>query len=424
MESNKPISSVLRKVGAFLSHDRLMTMLIHILGISIIIVIPEIIIRQFSPDRHNADTAFRAEWTMYVKALIYAAVFYLNYLVIFDWSLRRRRRPALWFLGANILLISVAAILIFSTLAICDHPGDHRRHGGPDFGKKEQCEQPIVPPGHYRHPEGEKGGEKHKRRHIIREPLPFMVRDAVALILLVGLAAAVKLGLRSTQLRRKAAATEAMQRRTELDNLKSQLNPHFLFNTLNTIYALIAIDGPKAQNAVYELSKMLRYMLYNSSATVALSRECELVTSYVDLMKLRLPDSTRIEMKLDPGADAGMQVAPLILLTLVENFFKHGDLSAPAPPVPSITLTTNGGMIRFVTVNACRQEPTEKQRGGGIGLVNLKRRLLLIYGQRATLSTKLSPDGRIFEAVMTIDLTASPAPDNADPHSDGGNVTP
>ena len=145
-------------------------------------------------------------------------------------------------------------------------------------------------------------------------------RDVVMLILVIGFATALRLGDKWLKLDRRRQDLVNMQREEELKNLKSQLNPHFLFNTLNSIYALIAISPTKAQEAVHELSRLLRYVLYDTSATVSLKQELAFIDNYVSLMKLRLSSAIRLNVTLDAGNNETLRVAPLLFITLIETF--------------------------------------------------------------------------------------------------------
>ena len=123
------------------------------------------------------------------------------------------------------------------------------------------------------------------------------------------------------------ARREAEKSRTEaeLKNLRNQLNPHFLLNTLNNIYALIAFDADKAQTAVQELSRLLRHVLYdNQQNFVTLDKEMDFIRNYIELMRIRLSANVRVETKIDVRPDSRTEIAPLIFISLIENAFKHG----------------------------------------------------------------------------------------------------
>ncbi len=125
----------------------------------------------------------------------------------------------------------------------------------------------------------------------------------------------------------EAARKEAERNRTEaeLKNLRNQLNPHFLLNTLNNIYALIAFDTDKAQQAVQELSKLLRYVLYDNQQTyVPLGKETDFIRNYIELMRIRLSSNVQMTTQIDILPDSQTLIAPLIFISLIENAFKHG----------------------------------------------------------------------------------------------------
>lgn len=144
--------------------------------------------------------------------------------------------------------------------------------------------------------------------------------------------AAVQRGQREVELRR---ALEQEKTVTELSWLKAQLNPHFFFNTLNNIYALTLLDGDQAREALHRLSRLMRYVLYETqTGTAPLSQELQFVQDYLDLMQLRLTDDVTLEFER-PAPLHDTPVAPLLLLTFVENAFKHG-VSALAPSRISI----------------------------------------------------------------------------------------
>ena len=118
---------------------------------------------------------------------------------------------------------------------------------------------------------------------------------------------------------------ERQKTEAELKNLKNQLNPHFLLNTLNNIYALIAFNSDKAQEAVQELSKLLRHVLYDNQQTfVPLEKELDFIRNYVALMRIRLPQQVEVSVNLEVDSGGALQIAPLIFISLIENAFKHG----------------------------------------------------------------------------------------------------
>ena len=177
--------------------------------------------------------------------------------------------------------------------------------------------------------------------------------------------------MRSEEERRKSAEAE-------LTWLKNQLNPHFLFNTLNNISSLTQIDPDQAQERIGQLSDALRYALYDSEAEkVPLSGEVAFMENYIDLMALRCNEHTLVERRLTLP-DHEVMIAPLLFISLIENAFKHG-VSARNDSVVRIDLHGEGEDLCFVCENTLFEKGTDDRSGSGIGLVNLRRRLELIY---------------------------------------------
>lgn len=192
---------------------------------------------------------------------------------------------------------------------------------------------------------------------------------------------------------------EHQQLLTELAMLKTQINPHFLFNTLNNIYSLTSRKSDRAPEAVLRLAEIMRYLLYESSTdTVPLSRELVHLRAFLDLQRLRLPASApeAICFQVEGIApDSAHPIAPLLLLPLVENAFKHGDLTVrPVAVHISLTLLPDDGRLRFTVLN--HLPPADEGRHlpeqpGGVGLANLRRRLTLLYPGRHVLDVQTPP---------------------------------
>lgn len=170
---------------------------------------------------------------------------------------------------------------------------------------------------------------------------------------------------------------------TELAYLKSQVNPHFLFNTLNNIYSLAYKQHPETPDAIMKLSLLMRYMLYESNdALVSLEKEVDHINNFIDLQKLRLREHTII--KLDVQGDLkGKQIAPMLLMTLVENAFKHGLVSKNEIGI-LMNLEVKEDLLLFSTINNTSSH--KKREYGGIGLENLRRRLNLLYANQHQLA--------------------------------------
>ncbi|RZJ89054.1 MAG: hypothetical protein EOO20_12005, partial [Chryseobacterium sp.] len=173
----------------------------------------------------------------------------------------------------------------------------------------------------------------------------------------------------------------AEQQRTnaELQLLKSQLHPHFLFNTLNNLYSHILDQSPKAPEIVLKLSALLRFMIYESSDDISLGKEITLIEHYVALEKLRYEDRLDLSIVIS-GDTSGHRIAPLLLLPFLENAFKHGASRQIDQCWISLHLSIDGNMMNFKLVNSVDNEAEPGgDKTGGLGLQNVQRRLDLLY---------------------------------------------
>jgi two-component system, LytTR family, sensor kinase len=185
----------------------------------------------------------------------------------------------------------------------------------------------------------------------------------------------------------------------ELAFLKSQINPHFLFNTLNNLYGLSLSEPDKTPDAIVQLSDMMRYMLYESNSDkVLLEKEIAYLRSYIDLQKLRYFGTTFIDFKIN-GDLNHQQIAPLLLISFVENAFKHGDVFDENYPL-SMTLNISEKQLIFDVKNKIHNK--NKEEVGGFGVKTVERRLALLYPNRHKLTA--TSDKNIFESHLEIDL--------------------
>ncbi|RFS14679.1 sensor histidine kinase [Emticicia sp. C21] len=158
--------------------------------------------------------------------------------------------------------------------------------------------------------------------------------------------------------------------------LKNQLNPHFLFNTLNNIYSLALNQSPKTPEAVMKLSELMRYMLYESNQEkVSLETELTYLNNFIELQKIRYSGQTYVDFQVI-GDVSSQRIAPLMLIPFVENAFKHGIVQDVNHPL-SIQLLANQNNLSFTVKNQLANQ--NKDKYGGVGLENIKKRLNLIY---------------------------------------------
>ena len=178
---------------------------------------------------------------------------------------------------------------------------------------------------------------------------------------------------------KEAIRAEKEKLETELKFLKSQVNPHFLFNALNNIYSLALMQAPQTSESVMQLSEILRYMVYDSNeAKVPLKSEINYIENFVDLKLLKDSRGMDVELDLDKTAPS-LMVAPLLLVPFVENAFKHSKIENLKDGYIKIHLKVDNKTINFHVVNSIPENNFTKDEVGGVGLENTKKRLELLY---------------------------------------------
>ncbi len=189
----------------------------------------------------------------------------------------------------------------------------------------------------------------------------------------------------------------------ELNYLKSQTNPHFLFNTLNNIYSLARDKSDLAPESILRLSKILRFMLYETSGEfISIGQEQEIIGNYIELEKMRYDDSLRVNFICEIE-DAKQPLTPLLLMPLVENAFKHGVAETSNKPFVDIHLSVLKQQLLFAVKNSAETLPGEKNVKENIGLSNLRRQLELLY---TDYSLTVHQDESMFTAVLKINLAS------------------
>lgn len=246
----------------------------------------------------------------------------------------------------------------------------------------------------------------HPPANIIRHMPPrwiFYTHDMVLMVFVAGLGAAIRTSLRWRRTEEQLLEAERQRADAELKNLKNQLNPHFLLNTLNNIYALIAFNSVKAQEAVQELGKLLRHVLYdNRENFVTLESELDFIRNYVALMRIRLPQQTDVSLKLETAPGYAIRIAPLLFISLIENAFKHG-ISPTEHSFVSITITGHpDGSVCCEILNSNFPKDRKDKSGSGIGLEQVSKRLELVYPRRYEWERGASPDGKVYSSILTI----------------------
>lgn len=250
--------------------------------------------------------------------------------------------------------------------------GDMRPHGErlphPKDGEHSSEMRPPLP---YRHPNR-------------RQPMPPRMQpntitfiNLTIAILLIGFNLTIKLFIKSLRDEEVMKDLEHQKLESELQYLKYQLNPHSFMNTLNNIHALIDIDSRKAKTSIIELSKLMRYVLYESNKDyIELTKEIIFLQNYIELMRLRFTESLNIQTDF-PLIVPEVKIPPLLLISLLENAFKHG-VSYREASFIHICLKIDDGSLIFKCSNS--KHRTKKDEHHGVGLENVKKRLQLLFG--------------------------------------------
>lgn len=239
------------------------------------------------------------------------------------------------------------------------------------------------------HEDGVLKGEKPKDD---APPTPFgsdAMANLVITAMLLGLNIGAKYYFKTLSDRKRLQELEHENLMQQMEYLKYQVNPHFFMNTLNNIHALVDIDPEQAKVTIEQLSKLMRYILYESNQQcVPLEKELAFICLYIDIMRIRYTDKVRIDLAL-PGQVPDVKVPPLLFIIFVENAFKHG-VSYERDSFIDIRVTLEGERIELVCNNS--RKPNGKDTHGGVGLQNVIKRLQLIYQQDYRLGITTSKD--------------------------------
>ena len=352
----------------------------------------------------SANTGIDFDWseifTVWKQYALYFLVFLIHNHLMAPMLVYRQQR---W----RYLALSAAIIVIFQVYQ-CNHRPDFRqRKARRAMIEQIDHQRPPMPPDHREgdfeprpddhegfepRPDGprrddlRRDGLRHERRQ--HPPLIFGQHDLVSIIILVlmlGMNLGVKLYFKQRSDQKHLAQLERQNLEQQLEYLKYQINPHFFMNTLNNIHALVDIDPEKAKSTILELSKMMRFMLYEGSKSVVpLEREMTFLQNYITLMKLRYTDKVRISVDV-PASLPNKDVPPLMFITFVENAFKHG-VSYRQESFIDIAMAIASDRLTFTCVNS--RIPKEEDKHGGVGLANVRQRLDLIYGQNYQLDIR------------------------------------
>lgn len=350
---------------------------------------------------------------VYWKRTIPFLVLFLvnNYLLIPYFLLRKRSWIYLLLASLSVFLLFTAPRIIMPReMPHTMHPPMHMRQhmNMPADSMKafpappHSIDKEILPKNRSKHPQfrDEKFPPPNNRPPGIHMPFRMIpiINDWILAIVIIGFNIAFRLLFKSIRDDRQIKELESHTLQAELNYLKAQINPHFFMNTLNNIHALIDIDTEKAKTTVIELSKIMRYVLYDADQPrVLLSKEIQFLDNYVKLMQIRFTNNVEIH-NLFPENIPDVKIPPLLLITLIENAFKHG-VSYQKKSYIHTVLLMEDDKLHYTVENSISSEVHEPS---GVGLENLQKRLSLLFGNNYSLTIKREAEK--YQVIMIIPL--------------------
>jgi len=350
--------------------------LLHLLAWSILLGLPVYFLRQWQVGKDFI-------WLYYINTVISGMIFYSNYLVIVPKMFFRSRRIK-YYLSVIALIVAFYFISDVSNELVFKYvPGRDQ-----EISKSMSEEKSPGPP---------PGGI------IFRRP-PFSQMHFFSYtfnsVFLIFFSLGLRVLERQAQIEKSRKELEKEKLDSELAFLKNQISPHFFFNTLNNIYSLISINADDSQKAVLKLSKMMRYLLYESElGNTHLSNEIDFMNNYIDLMKLRMSDKISLTVSF-PEKYEDFDIPPLLFIPFIENAFKHG-ISYREKSFINVSMLVARNSITFRCANSLLKVKEEaEKRDSGIGLENVSKRLGLLFPGKHDL--KITKSETAFEVLLYI----------------------
>ena len=343
--------------------------------------------------RTSNDNSLAFNWQevfiVWRHIIVYLLVFLVHNFILAPLLIYRHKR---WLYG----ILTLCMIALFTFYQCQQRPDNPRRERFRHRMEQrwEHRDRPPLPESH----------EAFRRHHRDRPPVFMGERDIISIVIIIlmcGMNLGVKLYYKTRDDQKKLLRLEKENLEQQLEYLKYQINPHFFMNTLNNIHALVDIDAEKAKSTILELSKMMRFILYEGDKKgVPLTREFDFIRNYVTLMRLRFTDKVRITVDL-PAQVPDKQIPPLMLITFIENAFKHG-ISYQHESFIDVKASIEDDQLHFSCRNSKAEKPNEEK--GGVGLANVKQRLKLLYDNNYALKIQDSPD--VYSVQLTIPLNS------------------
>jgi hypothetical protein len=342
---------------------------LHLLAWGIVFILP---IYFWSTDIQR-DTPFYLR--LYINVISFVILFYVNYI----WLI-----PKLFFRNKRLLYFGVVAAVAAALFLISNVLNDFFYARVPHNKELEDVFRKLM------------------MENKIPRPAPNMhiYNYIINSVLVTGFSMGLCFANRFAQNEKERKEMEKEKLNSELAFLKNQISPHFFFNTLNNIYSLIQIDAGDAQKSVLKLSKLMRYLLYETeNAYIQLDKEIDFMNNYIDLMRLRL--SNKVDVKVAfPENTSKISVPPLLFISFIENAFKHG-ISYRDHSFIFINMEATPKQIAFTCVNSLVKKDID-EKDSGIGLENINKRLALLFPDKYKLT--IDKTGAAFEVSLTISL--------------------
>jgi len=293
---------------------------------------------------------------------LHSILFYSNTLFLMP-KLLDKNKYVLYFLSLIILIIAAVGILYLFNVQI------------KPFGD-------MVPSGKGFRPNANLDLSQHPRRRELSNSAIFtrsVMRNFSSVVAIILLSIVYRMFSQKLAKEKRETTVQNEHLISEMKFLKSQVNPHFLFNALNNIYTLVHLKHDNAPTMLMKLSDMLRYMLYEcNDEWVPLDKEITYINNYIELQQLKTEQDQNIVTDFN-NVDSTTTIPPLLLIPFIENSFKHSRIENTKTESVSIQLNSLGQQINFVITNSIPTTPIAKDNTGGIGLENVKRRLELLY---------------------------------------------